>query len=164
MPTAPTATDTMEPTTRRPGTAHSGGVHLPAGLHPRSGAESRASGGSRRRVKGWTSSIISPRRGSHRQHPDYTSSRDTAASSNSPRAPKWWKIRLFRGMARDVRRRAPYYWTDWRDAWNYRVVPATVYMYFAKYEPLPHRPLSSPRTSFTWEGWLPCLLGNDGHI
>ena len=47
--------------------------------------------------------------------------------------PKWWKIRLFRGMINDVRRRAPFYWSDWTDAWDYRVVPATVYMYFAKY-------------------------------
>ena len=23
--------------------------------------------------------------------------------------------------------------SDWTDAWDYRVVPATVYMYFAKY-------------------------------
>jgi hypothetical protein len=45
---------------------------------------------------------------------------------------KWWKVRLFRGMINDVRRRAPYYWSDWADAWDYRVVPATVYMYFAK--------------------------------
>ncbi len=34
----------------------------------------------------------------------------------------------------DVRRRAPYYLSDWTDAWDYRVVPATIYMYFAKYE------------------------------
>jgi hypothetical protein len=47
--------------------------------------------------------------------------------------PKWWKIRFFRGMVNDVRRRLPFYWSDWRDAWDYRVVPATVYMYFAKY-------------------------------
>lgn len=45
----------------------------------------------------------------------------------------WWKVRLFRGMTNDVRRRAPFYWSDWKDAWDYRVVPATVYMYFAKY-------------------------------
>jgi boron transporter len=36
-------------------------------------------------------------------------------------------------MINDVRRRLPFYWSDWRDAWDYRVVPATVYMYFAKY-------------------------------
>ena len=50
-----------------------------------------------------------------------------------PRAPEpWWKIRLFHGIANDLRRRAPYYLSDWLDAWDYRVVPATVYMYFAK--------------------------------
>ncbi|KAI9717776.1 MAG: hypothetical protein M1812_004505 [Candelaria pacifica] len=47
----------------------------------------------------------------------------------------WWKIRLFRGMVNDARRRAPFYWSDWRDAWDYRVIPATVYMYFANILP-----------------------------
>jgi hypothetical protein len=46
---------------------------------------------------------------------------------------KWWEITLFRGMMNDVKRRAPFYVSDWTDAWDYRVVPATVYMYFAKY-------------------------------
>ena len=51
-----------------------------------------------------------------------------------PHAPDpWWKIRLFSGMANDLRRRLPFYASDWLDAWDYRVVPATVYMYFAKY-------------------------------
>jgi hypothetical protein len=45
----------------------------------------------------------------------------------------WWSIHPFRGMVNDVRRRAPYYVSDWLDAWDYRVVPATVFMYFAKY-------------------------------
>ncbi|KAK3308702.1 HCO3 transporter family-domain-containing protein [Chaetomium strumarium] len=48
---------------------------------------------------------------------------------------RWWKIRLFRGMANDLRKRAPYYVSDWLDAWNYRVVPATVYMFFANILP-----------------------------
>lgn len=48
---------------------------------------------------------------------------------------RWWRLGLFRGMANDIRRRAPYYWGDWKDAWDYRVVPATVYIYFAKYDP-----------------------------
>lgn len=52
-----------------------------------------------------------------------------------PRASAWWKIHLFRGMINDLRRRAPYYLSDWTDAWNYRVVPATVYMYFANILP-----------------------------
>lgn len=41
---------------------------------------------------------------------------------------KWYKIHYFRGMVNDVRRRAPYYASDWTDAWGYRVVPATVYI------------------------------------
>ena len=59
-------------------------------------------------------------------------SRQTTASQR--RKPKWWKVRLFRGMIDDVKRRLPFYWSDWRDAWDYRVIPATVYMYFAKYD------------------------------
>jgi hypothetical protein len=46
---------------------------------------------------------------------------------------KWYKIDYGRGMINDIRRRAPYYASDWLDAWDYRVVPATIYMYFAKY-------------------------------
>ena len=63
-------------------------------------------------------------------------SRETSrrTTQSTKRTPKWCKIRLFRGMIGDVKRRAPYYWSDWTDAWDYRVVPATVYMYFAKYE------------------------------
>ena len=57
----------------------------------------------------------------------------TSTSRSKKRQPKWWKILLFRGMIEDVKRRAPYYWSDWKDAWDYRVVPATTYMYFAKY-------------------------------
>lgn len=38
-------------------------------------------------------------------------------------------------MINDVKRRAPFYWSDWVDAWDYRVVPATVYMYFANILP-----------------------------
>lgn len=38
-------------------------------------------------------------------------------------------------MIDDVKRRAPYYASDWTDAWDYRVVPATVYMYFANILP-----------------------------
>ena len=66
-----------------------------------------------------------------------TVSRTSAARSHSgsaARTPKWWKIRLFKGIIGDLRRRAPYYWSDWKDALDYRVVPATVYMYFAKYD------------------------------
>lgn len=44
----------------------------------------------------------------------------------------WYKIHFFRGVINDLKRRAPFYWSDWTDAWDYRVVPATIYMYFAK--------------------------------
>lgn len=47
-------------------------------------------------------------------------------------AQEWYRTHLFRGMLLDIRRRLPYYGSDWTDAWDYRVVPATVYMYFAK--------------------------------
>ncbi|KAL2753158.1 hypothetical protein ACRALDRAFT_1058809 [Sodiomyces alcalophilus JCM 7366] len=48
---------------------------------------------------------------------------------------RWWKIHWFRGIRNDLRRRAPYYKSDWTDAYDYRVVPATVYMYFANIFP-----------------------------
>lgn len=74
-----------------------------------------------------------------------TSSRDKknlSAESKAPRAQDtteplaqkeaWWNVHPFQGMINDVRRRGPFYVSDWLDAWDYRVVPATVYMYFAK--------------------------------
>ena len=57
--------------------------------------------------------------------------------SAKPSSDAWWKTRLFAGMYNDIRRRTPFYWSDFRDAWDYRVVPATVYMYFAKYVYVP---------------------------
>ncbi|KAL8706915.1 MAG: hypothetical protein Q9201_000075 [Fulgogasparrea decipioides] len=60
---------------------------------------------------------------------------NVSTNTSSGRRSRWWKIRLFQGMIDDVRRRAPYYWSDWKDAWDYRVVPATVYMYFANILP-----------------------------
>ncbi|KAJ5988905.1 hypothetical protein N7481_004115 [Penicillium waksmanii] len=61
--------------------------------------------------------------------------RASMSTSTASSPPKWWRIRLFRGMIQDVKRRAPYYWSDWTDAWDYRIVPATVYMYFANILP-----------------------------
>lgn len=46
---------------------------------------------------------------------------------------RWWRIHFFSGMIKDIKSRAPFYVSDWTDAWDYRVVPATIYMYFAKY-------------------------------
>jgi hypothetical protein len=76
-------------------------------------------------------------RGKARQHASEFGS--TTAKRNSTAAgatdDSWWKVHLFRGMINDLRRRTPYYASDWIDAWDYRVVPATVYMYFANILP-----------------------------
>ena len=62
---------------------------------------------------------------------DATTRTRTCSAPTGP--PRRWRIHWFRGMWRDVERRAPFYVSDWLDAWDYRVVPATVYMFFAKY-------------------------------
>ncbi|KAL7816448.1 HCO3 transporter family domain-containing protein [Trichoderma aethiopicum] len=58
-----------------------------------------------------------------------------STSTSRRRGEAWWSIHPFRGMVNDVRRRAPYYVSDWLDAWDYRVVPATIFMYFANILP-----------------------------
>ena len=40
--------------------------------------------------------------------------------------------RLGAGIIADVRARGPWYFSDWTDAWNYRVVPATALTFFSK--------------------------------
>lgn len=46
----------------------------------------------------------------------------------------WIKsIRPGRGILNDIRARAPYYLSDWTDAWNYRVIPATALIFFSKW-------------------------------
>lgn len=62
-------------------------------------------------------------------------SQERPGQSSASKSDAWWKIHLFRGMVNDLRRRLPYYVSDWKDAWDYRVVPATVYMYFANILP-----------------------------
>lgn len=49
----------------------------------------------------------------------------------APRRLRWFR-RLGRGIILDIRSRAPWYVRDWTDAWNYRVVPATALIFFAK--------------------------------
>ncbi|KAH7322128.1 HCO3 transporter family-domain-containing protein [Rhizoctonia solani] len=44
-------------------------------------------------------------------------------------------LRPFSGMIADVKARAPYYLSDWTDAWTYRVVPATAMIFFANVLP-----------------------------
>ncbi len=120
--------------------------------HHHPGTGSRVKSGLR--IRDW---VRSPRSGEHR-HPGH----DTASGSGPGSEPgartapertgnrqahdPWWKIHLFRGMVNDLRKRAPYYLSDWTDAWNYRVVPATVYMFFAK--SVSHPSSSSSLVSF----------------
>ncbi|RXW22878.1 hypothetical protein EST38_g2990 [Candolleomyces aberdarensis] len=54
--------------------------------------------------------------------------------TKTPRLTSWPK-RLGRGIIHDIRARTPYYWSDWKDAWNYRVVPATALIFFANVLP-----------------------------
>lgn len=41
----------------------------------------------------------------------------------------------FKGMVRDIKANLPFYWSDWSDGLNYRVVPSTIYMYFTNLLP-----------------------------
>ncbi|KAI0262448.1 HCO3 transporter family-domain-containing protein [Gloeopeniophorella convolvens] len=45
------------------------------------------------------------------------------------------RVRVGAGIVRDIRARAPWYWSDWKDAWNYRVIPATALIFFANVLP-----------------------------
>lgn len=52
--------------------------------------------------------------------------RSTTAGSSNKEAPTKWYQYLGCGMYQDIRNRLPFYVSDWTDAWNYRVVPATL--------------------------------------
>ena len=96
----------------------------------------RASPSPNRLKKSWQSRVsFSSSKNRRTQSEDRVNRENTHPSTRSisSKNGKWWKTRLFHGMINDIRRRAPFYWSDWKDAWDYRVVPATVYMYFAKY-------------------------------
>ncbi|KAG1797864.1 HCO3 transporter family-domain-containing protein [Suillus plorans] len=43
--------------------------------------------------------------------------------------------KLGAGIISDIRARAPWYFSDWTDAWNYRVIPATALIFFANVLP-----------------------------
>ncbi|PFH58032.1 hypothetical protein XA68_14256 [Ophiocordyceps unilateralis] len=68
---------------------------------------------------------------------DKTADAATRPAPDAAREPAepWWRLHLFRGILNDIRRRAPFYRSDWLDGWDYRVVPATIYMYFANILP-----------------------------
>ncbi|KAJ0424171.1 HCO3 transporter family-domain-containing protein [Aspergillus carlsbadensis] len=129
-------------------TSSQGSVHISPGPNFDASPSPPASSQSQRRS--WQSPPkLFPRRSSAttgRAQPEAASHYRTRASvssaarnqtphEESTSEAKWWRIRFFRGMIDDVKRRAPYYWSDWADAWDYRVVPATIYMYFANILP-----------------------------
>ena len=59
---------------------------------------------------------------------------DRPAAGSKPGHPKGIKsLKIGAGIRNDIYSRIPYYASDWTDAWNYRVVPATTLIFFAKY-------------------------------
>lgn len=62
----------------------------------------------------------------------------TVTGGELERKTVWHRLRRFplcRGIIADVRDRLPYYRSDWTDAWNYRVIPATILTYFTNIFP-----------------------------
>jgi hypothetical protein len=53
--------------------------------------------------------------------------------TTTPRQTPSFIRNLGAGIILDVRARTPWYLSDWTDAWNYRVIPATALIFFAKY-------------------------------
>ncbi|EKM75911.1 hypothetical protein AGABI1DRAFT_45748 [Agaricus bisporus var. burnettii JB137-S8] len=81
-------------------------------------------------------------------HPSRPPDRDTSGEPSSDSTPNSATLRttakpkrkLFfsrwgRGIYMDIRARAPWYISDWIDAWNYRVVPASALIFFANVLP-----------------------------
>lgn len=102
---------------------------LPSHLHPATTPSTSNTPTSRKKLKQRLDFLPFPASSSSRRE---NSGEDGPAPRERVRGEKkWWQM-LGKGMINDVKRRAPFYKSDWVDAWDYRVVPATVYMYFAK--------------------------------
>ncbi|RDX46551.1 anion exchanging protein [Lentinus brumalis] len=68
--------------------------------------------------------------------PETTSSSPSATLCREKRRlPPWIPTFIGRGIIGDIRARAPYYASDWADAWNYRVIPAIVLIFCANVLP-----------------------------
>lgn len=95
--------------------------------------------GSRRRLSSVRSrESDAGRRPNQQGEKDHDSNEKSHVSHSRQRKPSGRKRLGFipgSGMYRDVRRRLPYYLSDWTDAWNYRVVPATWMIFFANVLP-----------------------------
>ena len=58
----------------------------------------------------------------------------TIPAKSRTRPIQFFNLRRFgAGILDDIRARAPWYLSDWTDAWNYRVVPATALTFFSKW-------------------------------
>jgi hypothetical protein len=113
------------------------GFNPVSNLHGRSSITSSLAAGSSRKDKSSWRPFRSSRSRPGRSLNDAATAQEPLGREDSRRShgttsSSWWKVHFFRGMVNDIKRRAPFYWSDWTDAWDYRVVPATVYMYFAK--------------------------------
>ncbi|GJE91934.1 anion exchanging protein [Phanerochaete sordida] len=93
-----------------------------------------------------TSRTVTPTPAQALMKPDGVREGDEAQVSSSPSATfvarppnrfvAWVRsVRIGTGIVHDIRRRAPYYVSDWTDAWNYRVIPAVVLIFFANVLP-----------------------------
>jgi hypothetical protein len=114
----------------------------------RHGASVQTSTSPNRSKKTWQSRV--PFSSSRDRNQQRLGREHTRQSGTGSKKSAWWKTRLFSGMYNDIRRRAPFYWSDWKDAWDYRVVPATVYMYFAKYVLTIHSNIHTTSPSHTY--------------
>ena len=65
-------------------------------------------------------------------HPSSTRPTSVTLGARSKNPIINWFLKLASGIILDIRARSPYYVSDWVDAWNYRVVPATALIFFAK--------------------------------
>ncbi|KLT39446.1 hypothetical protein CC85DRAFT_288567 [Cutaneotrichosporon oleaginosum] len=71
-------------------------------------------------------------------HPTTSRLYDAADAASAPPAEPGRRGRgwmPFSGMWQDIKARAPYYVSDWTDAWNYRVIPSTWFIFFANVLP-----------------------------
>lgn len=104
--------------------------------HPDLTSPLRTSRSPRKGKKPWEPRLSLSKRRSYQTGSEERLSRDRRRdkpTETTRQKSKWWKINLFEGIISDIRRRAPFYLSDWTDAWDYRVIPATVYVFFAKY-------------------------------
>ncbi|KAI0051460.1 anion exchanging protein [Auriscalpium vulgare] len=85
--------------------------------------------------------VTEPARAANTEPSPIASSAASATLHGSPptHSPAWlssfFRVRVGAGIVRDIRSRAPWYWSDWKDAWNYRVIPATTLIFFANVLP-----------------------------